>query len=42
MCYSPEAAANLSTVIAESGQMIAHDMHAVHRDSSKHTAKGSP
>jgi 5-methyltetrahydrofolate--homocysteine methyltransferase len=42
MSYSPEAAANLSTVIAESGQMIPQDMQAVHLVSSKHTAKGSP
>jgi hypothetical protein len=42
MHYSPEAAANLSTVIAESGQMMAQDMHAVHRDSSKQMANGTP
>jgi 5-methyltetrahydrofolate--homocysteine methyltransferase len=42
MLYSPAAAANLNTVMAESGQMMAQDMHAVHRDSSKHTEKGSP
>jgi hypothetical protein len=42
MRYSPAASANLSTVIAESGQMMAQDMHAVHRGSSKQTAKGTP
>jgi hypothetical protein len=28
--------------IAESGQMIAQDMHAVQRSSSKQTANGTP
>jgi len=42
MPHSPDATAYLKTVIAESGQMIAQDMQAVHRGSSKHTENGSP
>ena len=37
-----EAGANLNMRMAMSGQMIAQDMHAVHRPSSKHCAKGTP
>jgi hypothetical protein len=40
--YSPAAAANLKIRMAVSGHMMAQDMHAVHLDSSKHPAYGTP
>jgi hypothetical protein len=38
MRYSPPTVTRRMIRIAVSGQMIAHDMHAVHLDSSKHSA----
>jgi hypothetical protein len=40
--YSPAAGANRKMRIAISGQMMAQDMQAVHRSSSKQTANGTP
>jgi hypothetical protein len=40
--YSPAAGAYRNMRIAISGQMIAQDMHAVQRSSSKQSANGTP
>jgi hypothetical protein len=42
MPYSPAAGAYRKMRIAESGQIIAQDMHAVQRSSSKQSANGTP
>jgi hypothetical protein len=42
MRYSPATATSRMIRIAVSGHMMAQDMHAVHLDSSKHSAYGTP
>jgi hypothetical protein len=42
MLYSAAAGTSRMIRMAMSGHMMAHDMHAVHLGSSKHSANGTP